>query len=107
MGPETRIVKKIMIRLRSKWPGAYLRKIHGSMYQHNGIPDIIGCIKGRFISLEVKTTEGHVSLIQVLEGKEIEANKGLYAVVTNADEAEEAVKNHLIQSTSKRRPRLT
>ena len=89
--PETKIVKQIMVGLREKFPGAYLRKIHGNMFQHAGIPDIIGCINGFFVAFEVKTTQGHVSRIQELEGQEISKAKGIHAVVTNLSEALEAL----------------
>ena len=91
MGPESRIVKKILDGVREKFPGSYLRKIHGGPYQHAGIPDIIGCINGYFVGFEVKTTSGRVSGIQKLEGEEIIKSKGIYAVVTNLSEVLEAL----------------
>jgi hypothetical protein len=94
-GPETRIVKKIMIAVREKYPHGYLRKIHGNAFQHAGIPDIVGCIQGHFVGLEVKTTSGRVSKIQELEGLEIVEAKGIYGVVTDAEEALQTIKEGL------------
>src|SRR4051812_7298348 len=53
-GPESKIVRRIIDRLRVTYPGAYLRKIHGNQFQHAGIPDLVGCIEGAFVGLEVK-----------------------------------------------------
>ena len=44
--PETRIVHKILAALEKEWPKSYFRKIHGSPFQHAGIPDIIGGVEG-------------------------------------------------------------
>lgn len=86
-GPETRIVRKIMKALGEAYPRAYLRKIHGNAFQHAGIPDIVGCIDGYFVGLEVKTTSGRVSTIQELEGQLIVKAGGIYGVVTDDQEA--------------------
>jgi hypothetical protein len=85
--PETKLVHKIMQALGEEFPGAYLRKIHGNPFQHAGIPDIIGCIEGCFIGLEVKTTQGRVSEIQKLEGLSILQADGIHGVVTDSEEA--------------------
>lgn len=93
--PETRLVHQIREGLLQAFPGCYLRKIHGNAYQHAGIPDIIGSIYGRFVGLEVKTDEGHVSRIQELEGLEIKKSEGIYGVVTSPEEAIKLVQSHL------------
>lgn len=97
MGPETRIVKKIREKLLEKYPAAYLRKIHGNAYQHAGTPDIVGCIEGYFVGLEVKTPNGRLSRIQEIEGEEIIKAKGIYGCVIDAEEALEVVEIHLIR----------
>lgn len=99
MGPETRIVKKIKEALGEAFPGAYFRKIHGNPYQHAGIPDLVGCVQGRFVGLEVKTTNGRVSEIQRLEGIEIIKSGGIYGVVTDAQEAIDLVLQGLNSTT--------
>ena len=96
-----------MERLRGEYPSAYLRKVHGSPFQHAGIPDIIGCIEGYFVGLEVKTDSGHVSKIQKLEGEGIVKSQGIYGVVRDAQEASDIVKVSLIRLESKEYPRLT
>lgn len=51
--PETKIVKKCLAILTSKYPGFYF-KTHGGLYQKAGLPDIIGVHKGKFIGVEIK-----------------------------------------------------
>lgn len=53
-GPETKIVNKILKYLREDWSGWWV-KIHGGIYQVGGLPDIVGCYRGRFFAFEVKT----------------------------------------------------
>jgi len=49
---ESDLVAKIKARLK-KLPKAYFIKIHGDMYLI-GEPDIIGCIAGRMVVIELK-----------------------------------------------------
>ena len=84
---ETRIQNQIREKLLERFPGAYLRKIHGNPFQHAGIPDIIGCIQGHFVGLEVKTPQGRTSMIQELEGLSILQADGIHGVVTSPEEA--------------------
>lgn len=51
--PETKIVKKCMALLTTKFPGFYF-KTHGGPYQKAGLPDIVGVYEGRFIGIEIK-----------------------------------------------------
>lgn len=62
---EKTVVKKIKDMLEKDFPGFYF-KSHGSGYQKTGIPDILGCHKGIFIGIEVKTpkTKNNVSELQ-------------------------------------------
>jgi hypothetical protein len=55
--PETRLVKAIREAILAAYPDSVFWKIHGSPYQESGIPDLVGCIHGRFVGLEVKKQE--------------------------------------------------
>lgn len=89
--PETKLVHKITEELGKQFPGSYFRKIYGSPFQHAGMTDLIGCVEGFFVALEVKTTEGRLSEIQKLEGMSIIRAKGIYGVVTSPEEAIEVI----------------
>ena len=53
--PETALTKKILKRLRQE--GGFWVKVHGGPYQVTGLPDVVGCFKGRFYGFEVKVSE--------------------------------------------------
>lgn len=87
---EKDVVKKIRKVLDSKYPGFYF-KTHGSGYQRAGIPDILGCYKGRLVGIEVKTpkTRNNVSDLQKKCIREINDAGGLAFVAWNTEQVEE------------------
>jgi Holliday junction resolvase len=60
--PETLLVRRIMDWLEAS--GGWWMKVHGSPFQKAGVPDIIGCYKGRFVGIEVKVGNNTPTLIQ-------------------------------------------
>lgn len=40
--------------------GAWVFKVHGHLGQKPGVPDIIACLDGRFIAIEVKAPAGEI-----------------------------------------------
>ena len=85
--PESRTVKKIMNFLESHYPG-YWQKIHGDIYQKRGIPDILGCHRGRFISIEVKEEGNTTSALQEEHGEQIKEAGGLWCVAYSVEEVQ-------------------
>ena len=77
---EAEIQKRLMTRLRTKFPGIYVRKIAQGPYSQGGIPDLLGCLNGMFFAIEVKTGAGQISKLQELEIKAITSAKGLALV---------------------------
>lgn len=55
---EATVQAKIVALLRSR--GAKVIKIHGDAYMESGTPDLIACLHGRFIAIEVKAPHGGV-----------------------------------------------
>jgi hypothetical protein len=51
---EKDIRKKIVTGLKEKYPSSLWYKIHGGPMQEKGISDILGCVKGIFVAIEVK-----------------------------------------------------
>lgn len=49
--------------------GAYCIVTHGSRFSKRGTPDIIACLNGRFIAIEVKTDAGQLTKLQEIELK--------------------------------------
>ena len=51
---EHGVQEAIRKRVPKKWPGSYLIKTVGGPYQVPGLPDLLGCVGGLFVGLEVK-----------------------------------------------------
>lgn len=47
--------------------GGYFVKYHGNAYSTNGTPDILACINGYFLAIEVKAPEGKPSELQLVK----------------------------------------
>ena len=93
---ENDLQKKIRDNLRINFGGKWM-KIHGSIYQETGIPDLIGVCKGKFFALEVKLPgkEATASDMQKLQIKQIAENGGYATVVSSVADAITFVKRGL------------
>ncbi len=82
---EADIVRAILKYLKTV-PGCFSWKEHGGMYGTAGIPDIICCIKGRFVAFEVKTPVGKPTALQEATIRKILAAEGIAQIVRSVDE---------------------
>jgi Holliday junction resolvase len=86
-----RIKKHLQKNLGGLWI-----KVHGSPYQKKGFPDLLGCVDGRYITVEVKTsmksklTENQKEVI-----KNIAQEGGIAIVATTPVEALTLIKELL------------
>lgn len=85
--PESRLSRKIMKSLNLE--GVFCFKVHGGPQMMSGLPDIVACVDGMFLGLEVKmpTRRGKLRDSQRLVMPMIERAGGTVAVVTSSDEA--------------------
>lgn len=83
---ESEIVRQIKEYLKTV-KGCFFWKEHGGQFGVAGLPDIILCLNGRFIALEVKTEKGKVSVLQEITLKKIRNAGGIAEVVRSVDEA--------------------
>lgn len=84
-GPEKNTENQIKRYLDSL--GAYYLKVHGSMYQPAGTPDILACVRGRFIGIEVKRPGGGtVSALQRSKLNQIEQAGGISIVARSVED---------------------
>ena len=83
---EKDIVAAILRQLKHR-PRCFAWKTHGGMYGTAGIPDIIACVGGRFVALEVKQPGGKLSRLQEITLGKIRAAGGVAAMVTSVEEA--------------------
>lgn len=82
---ESKIQKQIIDYLTSK--GAYVVKTIQT--NRSGTPDLICCLNGLFIAIEVKTTKGVTSALQEHHLKLIGNSKGIGLVARSVDEVRE------------------
>lgn len=86
-GPETRLQRKIREALIKRFPDIFLFKVHGGPYQSAGIPDLCGCLNGRFIGMEVKVGSNKPTELQKLTLERIARAGGVSGVVRSVEEA--------------------
>ena len=72
--------------------GGYCLNFHGGdPYMPRGIPDIIGCYRGRFVALEVKRPGEQPRAIQAVVLKALKRAGAITAVVHSLDETKEVL----------------
>ena len=76
-----------ILRLLKKLPRCFAWKTHGGMYGTAGIPDVIACVDGRFVALEVKQPGGRPTALQTATIEKIRAAGGLADIVASAEQA--------------------
>lgn len=85
---ETRRQRNIQRQLRERYGGRiWLFKTHGNEFVPEGLPDLIGCLDGRFFGFEVKEPDGEVSEAQWEEISDILAAGGIAGVIETFTEA--------------------
>ena len=77
--PEKNFENKIKKFFRKE--GLYYFKFWGTMYTRAGVPDLIVCVNGRFLGVEVKSEVGKPSEIQLQNIREIRNNGGFGVVI--------------------------
>jgi len=80
-GPEAKYSRKVQDYLQSM--GYYVVKYHGDRYSVKGTPDLLCCIEGRFVGLELKTKGKKATDLQKVKGEDIKRSKGYWFVVEN------------------------
>jgi hypothetical protein len=85
--PESRLSRKIRDALNLE--GAFVFKVWGNDHMLVGLPDIIGCYKGRFFGFEVKLPDKrkNTTARQLFVGSMIIQAGGIWKVVCSAEEA--------------------
>lgn len=88
---ESRLQQRIVKKLRSTYPGSWWVKTSGN--NRVGTPDLLGCVEGLFIALEVKTPENpdEATPTQAENLAHIRRAGGYSAVVRGAPQAVQAV----------------
>jgi len=80
MAKEKQFEDKIKKFLKSYPENIWFYKHWAGAYSQSGIPDIIACINGHFVGIEVKAEDGHPSPLQIRNIDLIQRSKG-YAYI--------------------------
>lgn len=79
MAEEKNFENRIKAYLKSK--GAYFIKTHGDRFSRVGTPDIIACVNGYFVAVEVKATNGRPSELQKYHIQQIKDAGGIGVIL--------------------------
>lgn len=89
MQPEARLGHTIRRALEAE--GAFVFKVHGSGMMMAGLPDLIGCYRGRFFGVEVKMPGNKPSKIQLHVMRKIKEAGGRVCVAYSVQDAYDAI----------------
>jgi Holliday junction resolvase len=83
MTPEKKVKQKVAKLL--KGVGAYYFFPATGGYGRSGVPDIVGCVDGKFFGIECKAGKNTTTALQELELKKIEESGGIAMVVNETN----------------------
>ena len=86
MTPEAKVKRVVTEQLRSV--GAYYFFPATGGYGKSGVPDIVGCFRGKFFGIECKAGKNKPTLLQEKNLNDIKLNHGIALVIneTNIDD---------------------
>lgn len=82
-GPEKTFENKVKAYIRAI--GGYAVKYHGNAYSTNGTPDLLCCIGGHFVALEIKAENGHPTRLQEWTVRQIRQAGGISMILYPKD----------------------
>lgn len=89
---EAEIIQSIKEYLKTV-DNCFYWKEHGSQFGQAGIPDIIVCLNGKFVALEVKTEKGKVSVLQEITLRKIRNAEGIAEIVRSVEDVKQIIKD--------------
>lgn len=95
IGEEKRIENSIKEWLETNnW--FFLKVQGGANNPSAGVPDVLACVKGTFVGIEVKTPTGVTSKLQLYQIDRINKSGGVAVVVTSLEQLRMELKNRNI-----------
>jgi Holliday junction resolvase len=93
--PEKKVKAKVVAQLKTL--GAYYFYPVTGGYGASGVPDIVACLKGRFIGIECKANGNKPTALQQMNLDQIAAQGGIALVIdeTNVNELKGMIENVL------------
>ena len=88
MTPEGIVKKWVKDKFLARYSGhIWALTTHQGPYGQKGVPDLLFCIYGLFVALEIKTEQGELTALQTASLRKIELAGGISCVVYGRDEA--------------------
>ena len=79
MAQEKQFENKIKKYLSER--GAWVFKVAGGGFQRSGVPDLVCCLNGKFLGIEVKASNGRLSELQLWNIEQIKKAGGVAMVL--------------------------
>lgn len=83
MTPEKKVKNAVVKILKEYKVYYFFPTTHG--YGRSGVPDVICCLKGRFLAIECKAGNNKPTALQLKEMREIESSGGVALVVNESN----------------------
>lgn len=90
---ETALSGACQKRVREVWHG-WVLKVHGSASQTSGMPDLLCCILGRLIAVELKQPGKKPTALQMKRLRDLQAAGAVAGWATTEAEFEELLARH-------------
>lgn len=106
MAQEKNFENKIKGFLKEQ--GAYFVKFFANNYTKKGVPDILTCINGYFVGIEVKAQNGHPSELQLYNIEQIRKADGFAFVLypSGYEQFKEFIKNLNVEIFDRNMPTI-
>lgn len=101
-GPETQLIRKMRVAGKTKYGSRLVVvKYHGSQFGEAGVSDLLCCLDGNFLAIEVKhpgTTHGRkgATLKQQAFGNRVNAAGGTFAVCYSVEDFLETLQEAIV-----------
>lgn len=90
---EEKSLQNKCIRWLKSQPDCWFFKVSGSACQTPGVPDLVICWRGRFVAVELKSSTGKPSEVQLATISKILGAKGIAFVTNSFSEFTDAMEN--------------
>jgi hypothetical protein len=106
--PESKVKAAVVKMLKQYSVYYFFPATHG--YGRSGVPDIVCCVKGKFLGIECKAAGNNMTALQYKEYEKIDAAGGYFLMVdgTNLPELEKGLKEltHVNEKDNRETPPL-
>ena len=92
---ESHLQRRVRGALAAAFPGCWCVKVHVSEFSAAGTPDLLCCVHGHFVAIEVKQPGEVPTVLQEFTLNNIRHAGGIAVVVSSPEQAVAAVRERL------------